>query len=168
MSVSALPYRPHNHSACIRQALADARSLCRTRKARLTPTREQVLELIWRSHKALGAYDLLAMLAEDGHKAAPPTVYRALDFLQRQGLVHRIASLNAFIGCTHTGAPHTGAPHRGQFLICRGCRNVLELTAPDVTLAVDQASAGEGFAQEDTIVEVIGLCPACQVSGNHD
>ncbi|MDX1800990.1 MAG: transcriptional repressor [Marinobacter sp.] len=163
MSASALPYRPHNHSACVRQALADARARCRASKARLTPTREQVLHLIWRSHRALGAYDLLAMLAEDGHKAAPPTVYRALDFLQRQGLVHRIASLNAFIGCSHTGQPH-----RGQFLICRQCRNVLELTAPDVTQAVDRASAAEAFAAEDTIVEVIGLCPACQEAGHHD
>lgn len=163
MSASALPYRTHNHSACIRQALADARTLCRANNARLTPTREQVLELIWRSHKALGAYDLLAMLAEEGHRAAPPTVYRALDFLQRQGLVHRITSLNAFLGCTHAGEQHCG-----QFLICRNCRNVLELTAPEVALAVGRASADEAFVAEDTVVEVIGLCPACQLSGNHD
>lgn len=163
MSANALPYRPHNHSACVRQALSDARTLCRANKARLTSTREQVLELIWRSHKALGAYDLLAMLADDGYKAAPPTVYRALDFLQRQGLVHRIASLNAFIGCTHTGEQH-----RGQFLICRSCRNVLELTAPNVAHAVARASADEAFIPEDTIVEVIGLCPACQTTHDHD
>lgn len=163
MAASALPYRPHNHSACVRQALAEARTLCRTNNARLTPTRERVLELIWRSHKALGAYDLLALLADDGHRSAPPTVYRALDFLQQQGLVHRIASLNAFIGCTHTGEPH-----RGQFLICRHCHNVLELTAPDVSRAVDRASADEAFAAEETVIEITGLCPACQAASDHD
>lgn len=116
MSSSALPYRPHNHDACVTQALADARAICQQHNARLTPTRERVLELIWQSHKPLGAYDVLAVLAEDGHNAAPPTVYRALDFLQQYGLVHRIASLNAFTGCTHAGKSHNG-----MFLICRSC-----------------------------------------------
>lgn len=92
MPHNALPYRPHNHDACVRDALAEARAICQARNARLTPIRQRVLELIWESHKPLGAYDLLGMLAQEGHNAAPPTVYRALDFLQQYGLVHRIAS----------------------------------------------------------------------------
>ncbi|MDY6815939.1 MAG: transcriptional repressor, partial [Pseudomonadota bacterium] len=83
MASQALPYRPHNHQACVSQALADARAICRARNARLTPTRERVLELIWQSHKPLGAYDVLAELTAEGQNAAPPTVYRALDFLQQ-------------------------------------------------------------------------------------
>ncbi len=163
MSANALPYRPHNHSACVHQALADARTVCASRQARLTPIRERVLELIWQSHKPLGAYDLLAVLAEDGHNAAPPTVYRALDFLQQNGLVHRIASLNAFTGCTHAGENHTCL-----FLICRSCRNVLELTAPSVTQALNKVSAAEAFTPEETTIEVAGLCPACKEGGDND
>lgn len=72
MSPSALPYRPHNHDACVAQALTEARTICQQHNARLTPTRERVLELIWQSHKPLGAYDVLAVLAADGHNAAPP------------------------------------------------------------------------------------------------
>ncbi|MEQ5835819.1 Fur family transcriptional regulator [Marinobacter mangrovi] len=163
MSQTPLPYRPHNHRACVDQALADAHRICNDAKARLTPTRERVLELIWQSHKPLGAYDLLGALAQDGHNAAPPTVYRALDFLQQHGLVHRIASLNAFVGCAHAGHRHTGF-----FLICRACRNVLELSAPHVAEAVDQAAQDEGFAAEDTTLEIAGLCPACQQEGGHE
>ncbi|MCK5886619.1 MAG: transcriptional repressor, partial [Alcanivorax sp.] len=112
MPERALPYRPHNHQACVAQALSDAHAICRDENARLTPIRERVLELIWQSHKPLGAYDILAKLSSDGHNAALPTVYRALDFLLQHGLVHRIASLNAFVGCAHAGEHH-----RGTFLI---------------------------------------------------
>ncbi|HLT12973.1 MAG TPA: Fur family transcriptional regulator [Marinobacter sp.] len=162
MPVSALPYRPHNHQACVSQALTDAKAICRDQNARLTPIRERVLELIWQSHKPLGAYDILGMLGNEGHNAAPPTVYRALDFLLQYGLVHRISSLNAFIGCTHAGEHH-----RGTFLICRQCGNVLELTAPDVTRAVETAAAAEAFLPEDITLEVSGLCPRCHGEKSH-
>ncbi|MCW9008467.1 Fur family transcriptional regulator [Marinobacter sp. UBA2498] len=163
MSARAIPYRPHNHDACVSQALTDARTICQRRNARLTPIRERVLELIWQSHKPLGAYDVLAELSSDGHNAAPPTVYRALDFLQQHGLVHRIASLNAFIGCTHAGESHTG-----MFLICRACGNVLELTAPEVSTEVRKAASGEGFWAETTTLEIAGLCPRCKSEPGHD
>ena len=163
MSARAIPYRPHNHDACVNQALTDARVICQQQNARLTPIRERVLELIWQSHKPLGACDVLAELSSDGHNAAPPTVYRALDFLQQHGLVHRIASLNAFIGCTHAGENHTG-----MFLICRACGNVLELTAPSVSTEVSKAAAQEGFRAENTTLEIAGLCPRCQAEPGHD
>lgn len=161
MSASALPYRQHNHDACIADALADARTICQRNNARLTPARERVLELIWQSHRPLGAYDVLAMLTRDGHNAAPPTVYRALDFLQQYGLVHRIASLNAFIGCTHAGERH-----QGMFLICHRCSNVLEFSSPAVADAIGNAASGADFSPDDITVEVSGLCPRCTVEKN--
>lgn len=157
MAATPLPYRSHDHGACVQQALADAQRICRADNARLTPIRERVLELIWQSHKPLGAYDLLAVLASEGHSAAPPTVYRALDFLQQHGLVHRIASLNAFVGCVRADQRHTGF-----FLICRVCRNVLELSAPGITESVNKATQDEGFLPEETTLEISGVCPTCQ------
>jgi zinc transport system ATP-binding protein len=107
----------------VHSALAEADALCTRQGLRLTALRRRVLELVWQSHKPLGAYDILAVLSEqDGRRAAPPTVYRALDFLLENGLVHRIASLNAFIGCSHP--EHA---HQGQFLICRECHVAIEL-----------------------------------------
>ncbi|RBW49212.1 Fur family transcriptional regulator [Marinobacter sp. F3R11] len=163
MSASALPYRPHNHDTCVSDALADAREICQQKNVRLTATRERVLELIWQSHKPLGAYDVLAELASEGHNAAPPTVYRALDFLQQHGLVHRIASLNAFTGCAHTGEKHTG-----MFLICRACGNVLELTDTHVSTAIHNAADAEAFRVENITLEVSGLCPRCLAEKNHE
>lgn len=163
MSVRAIPYRPHNHDACVSQALADAKAICEHKGVRLTPTRQRVLELIWQSHKPLGAYDVLAELAAEGHNAAPPTVYRALDFLQQHGLAHRIASLNAFTGCAHAGEHHTG-----MFLICRACGNVLELKDNSVAGAIQQAAGAETFHAETVTLEIAGLCPGCQSELPHE
>ncbi|MBJ6136460.1 Fur family transcriptional regulator [Marinobacter litoralis] len=162
MPERALPYRPHNHQACVSQALTDAQAICREQNARLTPIRERVLELIWQSHKPLGAYDILAQLGAEGHNAAPPTVYRALDFLLQYGLVHRISSLNAFVGCAHAGEHH-----RSTFLICRECGIVLELAENSVTQAIESAALAEAFQVEDITLEISGLCPTCQGSTTH-
>ena len=113
----------HDHHACVSEALVGAAELCRKRGVRLTGTRQRILELVWAGHRPVGAYELLAALGRDGRPAAPPTVYRALDFLVAQGLVHRIESLNAFVGC-----PAPARPHRGQFLICRACGASAEVT----------------------------------------
>ncbi len=150
-------HHEHNHSHCIEQALGQARSLCKARKQRLTAIRELVLRLIWQSHRPLGAYELLPALAEAGFNSAPPTVYRALDFLQAQGLVHRIASLNAFIGC-----PSPDEAHDGCFLICESCRTVVELAADSIINTVQQEAQAMGFAVRQQTIEISGLCPNCR------
>lgn len=158
MPSTPLACRPHDHRDCVANALSGADALCARQGVRLTALRRRVLELVWQSHVPLGAYDILATLsAEDGRRAAPPTVYRALDFLLENRLVHRIASLNAFIGCTHPDHPH-----QGQFLICRQCRSAIELESPAIGGAIAQAAADNGFAVEAETVEVVGLCARCR------
>jgi Fur family zinc uptake transcriptional regulator len=147
----------HDHGHCINHALQDAAELCHSRQLRLTPIRELVLKLIWQSHKPLGAYDILPALAEAGFNSAPPTVYRALDFLQEQGLVHRIASLNAFMGCSH---PEDQC--HNSFLICKQCHSAVELESPSISKAVQKTAAAIGFEVESETIEIAGTCPACQ------
>ncbi|QQN27027.1 Fur family transcriptional regulator [Pseudomonas syringae group genomosp. 3] len=160
MPNTPLASRPHDHSHCVYSALAEAETLCTQQGLRLTTLRRRVLELVWQSHKPLGAYDILAVLSEeDGRRAAPPTVYRALDFLLENGLVHRIASLNAFTGCNHP----THA-HQGQFLICRLCHAAIELQHPAISNAVVDAAAGVGFAVEGQTVEIVGVCAGCKAA----
>src|SRR5262245_4876474 len=112
----AFPRKGHDHDRCVTDALSAAEAVCARAGDRLTPLRRRVLELVWASHRPAGAYALLDRLREDGRGAAPPTVYRALDFLLERGLIHRIESLNAFVGCAHPGENHLV-----QFLICRSC-----------------------------------------------
>lgn len=152
------PHCPHDHEQCVSDALAAAEKVCERAGARLTTLRKRVLELVWQSHRPMGAYDLLEILArEDDRQPAPPTVYRALDFLQEHGLVHRIASLNAFIGCD--SPEHT---HQGHFLICRKCRVAVELDQSLIQPAISKVAQQMGFVVEAETVEIAGLCAQCQ------
>lgn len=150
------PAPSHDHGRCVAEALDRAEAICATRGARLTGLRRQVLELVWNSHGPIGAYDLLDRLKATRSGAAPPTVYRALDFLIAQGLVHRIARLNAFIGCAHPEEPH-----QGQFLICTRCGTAAELDEPEIARAIGRRAKALDFHVEHQTVEVTGLCPRC-------
>ncbi len=153
----------HGHRTCVEVALATAARLCLERRARLTPLRRRVLELVWRSHAPVGAYDILGRLsaaqgtAKERRRSAPPTVYRALEFLLAQGLIHRIESLNAYVGCVHPDGAHGG-----QFLICTGCGATAEVHDPRVDAAVVRRAEELGFAVARKTIEVEGLCPPCQ------
>jgi Fur family transcriptional regulator, zinc uptake regulator len=149
----------HDHAHCVDTALATAEALCKTRGERFTPVRRRVLELVWASHKPVGAYALLDQLRADGRSAAPPTVYRALEFLLEQGLVHRVESLNAYLGCAH---PEHG--HAAQFLICRKCGTTAELDETDIAAAIDRHAKRTGFAVERRTVEASGLCAGCRAA----
>ncbi len=149
---------PHDHIALRGRCPGRGRGPVRKQGTRLTTLRKRVLELVWRSHQPLGAYDILGVLSEeDGRRAAPPTVYRALDFLLENGLMHRIASLNAFIGCNHPGRAAPG-PVLLQGLPCAA----IELEQPAISQAIVAGAAAVGFAVESQTVEVVGLCAGCQ------
>lgn len=160
----------HDHGNCVSSALDSAASVCQQRGVRLTPLRRQVLELVWQSHQPIGAYavlDAMQVNRRDNATAgrtsavAPPTVYRALEFLLGQRLIHRIESLNAYIGCVHPGARHAA-----QFLICNRCGSAAELESEILLTAIDSAAAQAGFAIERVAVEVAGQCPECQGAGD--
>jgi Fur family zinc uptake transcriptional regulator len=152
------PRTGHDHAGCIASALDAAETRCAERGARLTPLRRRVLEIVWRGHAPVGAYDVLDRLRESGAgSATPPTVYRALDFLMEHGLVHRIESLNAFIGCNHPDEAHSG-----QFLICRDCGLVAELDDAEIADVLTSKARALGFAEERATVELRGLCPDCR------
>lgn len=150
----------HNHKDCIKTAMQNAEIACSDNGLRLTKLRRQVLELIWKSHAPIKAYEILEELHHENPKAAPPTVYRALEFLQEAGLVHRIESLNAFVGC---GDP--SQPHLGQFLICQDCGAVAEINEPNITRALTREANLLGFTTQEQIVEIKGRCPQCSTSG---
>jgi Fur family zinc uptake transcriptional regulator len=146
----------HDHDDCVAKAMVAAEQVCRERGLRFTSLRRRVLGLVWESHKPAGAYEILERLGKEGRSAAPPTVYRALDFLIEAGLVHRLDSLNAYIGC-----PDPSDSHAGQFLICRQCRSVVELDDSEIDELVQAKVKGLGFTPENQVLEIQGLCSAC-------
>ena len=147
----------HDHEHCVEDAVAAAEKLCESKGLRFTPLRRRVLELVWSNHKPVGAYSLLDLLRKEDLGSAPPTVYRALDFLIENGLIHRIERMNAFIGCSHPGEQH-----RGFFLICGECGNAEELESEGVADSIAASAGRHGFAARDMTLEVTGTCADCQ------
>ncbi|TCO74027.1 Fur family transcriptional regulator [Rhodovulum euryhalinum] len=152
-----LAFASHDHGACRTEALARAEALAEAQGLRLTPVRRRTLEILLEAHQALGAYEVLDRLAEDGFGRQPPVAYRALEFLVENGLAHRIRRLNAFAACMHPGEVHIPA-----FLICSACNALAEAPGAAVAEALRQAAAGAGFEIERMSVEAVGLCPACR------
>ncbi|MGB8525308.1 MAG: transcriptional repressor, partial [Rhodoplanes sp.] len=134
------PSPDHDHARCSAEGLSHAETLCRQRKQRLTPMRRQVLNALAASHRPIGAYEIMELVAADGTRPAPITVYRALDFLIEQGLVHRIESRNAFLACAHRH--DNGAVV--AFLICEKCGAVGEAPAGAILQSVGAAAKSMG------------------------
>jgi Fur family transcriptional regulator, zinc uptake regulator len=147
---------PHDHRRCVRSAVTQALDLCASRGARLTELRRQVLELVWRSHAPIGAYQILEQLAGSRGRVAPPTVYRALEFLGREGLIHRIDSLNAYVGC-----PSPARPHQAYFFICRDCGDAAEFHDERLAAALARCVDRAKFHVDAATVELSGLCGRC-------
>jgi Fur family zinc uptake transcriptional regulator len=136
--------------------LRQAKSWCTAQGARLTLQRRQVLGILLNSDRPLGAYQILDALSKDQPRIAPPTVYRALEFLQQHGLIHKLETLHAYISCSHPD--HT---HHSQFLICTVCGDVTELEDAEIAGSLDHAAAASGFEPSQDVVELTGYCAQC-------
>ena len=137
--------------------LTRAEAECARRGVRLTDVRRDVLRLILQAGEPVGAYALLDGLKALTGGGKPPTVYRALDFLLAQGLIHRVEKLNAFVGC-HDEAVHA---HAAQFLICRACGKATEIEDEAVETAIETAARCAGFTPSRATVEIEGTCARC-------
>jgi Fur family zinc uptake transcriptional regulator len=156
MQTTAFPKPGHDHSHCTRELLTRAEQTCAGSGARLTPLRRKVLKSVAESHHASGAYDIIERLAKTGPRPAPISIYRALEFLLDQGLVHKIESRNAFVACTH--GEHTGD---AVMLICGDCGIVAEMDAGDAISDLTLRAAAMGFSSSATVVEMTGCCGEC-------
>jgi Fur family zinc uptake transcriptional regulator len=147
----------HNHTHCIEAALDQAELVCEQAGERFTDLRRQVFELIWAGHTPVKAYDLMSELASKRSGVAPATIYRTLDFLQSQGLVHKLESLNAYMGCSHPEKEH-----QGHFLICEHCEEVRELDVATFSRSINRIVREQQFLIKRTTIELFGLCASCQ------
>ncbi|MBK8176036.1 MAG: transcriptional repressor [Rhodospirillales bacterium] len=153
---TAFPPPEHDHNRCRTDLMRQAEVRCEARHVRLTDQRRRVFAIVAAEHKAIGAYDILAQLAQRGRPPAPVSVYRALEFLVENGLVHRVESLNAYVACARNDVRH-----RAQFLVCKKCRTVAEIHSPLIEDAIAAGAQAAGFVPHAQIVEVAGLCRIC-------
>lgn len=147
-------------AATLRERLAAAEARCARAGANLTELRRDVLEMILAAPAPSTAYQLLDRLRARRGSGTPPTVYRTLDFLLEQRLIHRVERLGAFVGCVG----EDGHSHQAQFLICARCHAVAELEDDAVEAALAHAAAAAGFALQRSTIEVEGLCASCRAA----
>jgi Fur family zinc uptake transcriptional regulator len=157
MPQMVFPAPDHDHGRCATAAIAHAEELCAARAQRLTPMRRHVLEALLASHRPLGAYEIVERLADPG-RPAPITVYRALDFLRDNGLVHRIESRNAFVACVHNHADNDIV----VFFLCERCGAVGEAPGGAVAETLKASARAVGFAPKCPVIEIAGICAHCR------
>ena len=157
--MAELSFTNHDHGACITDGVARADAACRVAGLHFTPVRRRVLEILLQEHRAIGAYDVLEFLRQEGLGSQPPVAYRALDFLVKNGFAHKIERLNAFVACAHAGQQHMPV-----FLICRACDMVAETRWSPDRSELGHAAEAIGFEVEAVVVEALGTCPNCRES----
>ncbi len=137
--------------------VAEVARQCAKRNLRLTPIRANALQLIADAGRPVKAYELLDQMRLTHGAAAPPTVYRALEFLLEHGFIHKLASINAFVGCHHPGS----AAHAVPFLICDRCQSATELEDERIVEMLDERARALGFLPRAQTLEVHGICATC-------
>jgi Fur family zinc uptake transcriptional regulator len=142
--------------AALETSLATAQALCETRGRRLTPIRRKVLEILLREHRSVKAYELLDIIRAIQPGAAPPTVYRALDFLVEEGLAHRLDAMNAWSACLDAA----GKPH-DILVVCTRCGTVAELSDPQLSRELADCVAHAGFQLASMETELRAVCGRC-------
>lgn len=148
---------PHHHVHDSDAFVQEVERACGQRGLRLTPIRANALRLIADAGRPIKAYELLDQMKATHDAAAPPTVYRALDFLLEHGFIHKLASINAYVGCHHPG----GEQHAVPFLICDRCHAAIELEDEQVVAALDRRARALGFVPQAQTLEVHGVCASC-------
>ena len=124
-------------------------------KPRLTKNQALVLKVLTNAPQPLGAYAILDKLRSHGFKA-PLTVYRALEQLAGQGLVHKLESLDSWTTCC---GEHQANPP--VFEICNDCGNVTEQFDGELVKSLNSMSERSGFIPDRSIIEIHGRCDDC-------
>lgn len=105
----------------------------------------------------LSAYELMERL--DRHlerRLAPPTVYRALEFLLAHGLIHRLESTNAYLPCNTPGEVHESV-----YFLCSECGATAEVADTRIGGLLNQDASTLHFKPKRQVVEVQGVCGKC-------
>ncbi len=156
-----LEHREHDHTRCAADALVHAEEICVRQRLRFTPQRRQVLTALLESHVPASAYDVIDRIGVSGHRPAPISVYRALDFLVEHNFAHRIESKNAYIACDRGDDCTPGAT---LFLICDRCGAAAEASSEVLGRLVGAETAARGFLTRQPVLEVRGLCARCRAA----
>ncbi|MEM9101386.1 MAG: Fur family transcriptional regulator [Pseudomonadota bacterium] len=141
--------------------LESAEKQCKMRGVRFTLKRKIVLQGLIQSQKALSAYELIDFCKKEyGKVIAAMSIYRILEFLESQQLVHKLSLAKKYVACSHINCEREhGVP---QFLICNSCNKVKEIVIPpSVINGLQENAYSKGFKLVSPQIEMNCLCEDC-------
>ncbi len=147
----------HNHKECSKRVIKNAKEVCHEGSLNLTPIRKKVLEIIASNHKPSRAYDILSKLKDGGFSDKPPTVYRALDFLIENKMVHKLSTINAYVACFNDEAEEVSC-----FLICEKCQDIEEFQDEAVIKAMTNIGKNKRINIKNVNLEISFRCDQCE------
>jgi Fur family transcriptional regulator, zinc uptake regulator len=121
------------------------------------PANELVLTALRAIKQPMTAYALLEQLRERGIKSSP-IIYRALDSLIKEGVVHKIRELGAFVACDCSEDHHHAL---SVLTVCGDCRAVEELHDHAVIHQLENLRASGVRLQQHAVIELPVTCNAC-------
>ncbi len=148
--------KKHDHKNCSNKVIKKAKEFCNAGSLNLTPIRKKVLEIIASNHKPAKAYDILAKLKEEGFSDKPPTVYRALDFLIENKMVHKLNTINAYVACFNNETEEVSC-----FLICTKCKDIEELQDEGIINAIANIGKSKNINIKNINLEIEFRCEKC-------
>ncbi len=123
---------------------------------RLTRPRLAVLQVLQENDGYLSPTEI----HEHGRALHPSlglvTVYRTLEMLDELGLARRVHGR----GNCHGYARANSAS--GHYLLCHQCGQVIEFPCEGMEEIIEAVRQRSGFTVEEHLLELVGLCPACQ------
>ena len=140
--------------------MKDIDSICMDKNIKLTELRKDILSILYRKNKPMGAYDILDTLKKKRPNAEPPTVYRVLEFLVDAKLVHRVESQNTYVCCSSILKEKT--QHKAILLSCKVCHQSFEFEDDGVFLSIDKFAKKHKLEVDDALIEIKGVCADCR------
>lgn len=150
------PESSHGHHLDAAGLMERAAAYASLHRLTVTRMRSEVLALLAQEHKPLTAYEIAERLSV-GRKVQAVQVYRALDFLQDAGCVHRLASRSSYFACDHVHA----AGGAVVFMVCSDCGSVAEAPSDTIARGLEGVAQAAGFKPKTPILEIEGQCPNC-------
>ena len=147
----------HDHRKCSKKVIQNAEETCLKFSLNFTPIRKKVLEIISSNHKPSRAYDLLEKLRDDGFCDKPPTIYRALDFLIENKIVHKLNTINAYVACFDEESEEISC-----FLICEMCQEIEEFHNKNLNKVLTNIGKKRGIEIKNLNLEIGFKCQECK------
>ena len=130
---------------------------CASLELKMTSLRKDVFYVLWSASKPLKAYEILENLLKIKPNSTPPTVYRALEFFEAHGLVHKIESIQSYTLCREPSKQWSSE----VLMVCGDCHQVVEIYNEELRNLFTGLANANCFQLRQDAIELKGTCEAC-------